>query len=75
MTKKRKWDPSVKTERWDPRNEFDVVAVGAAGSVLWRDYGEPRRYVITRGDESPRDVARKRDEEERAKRGAVSSEE
>ena len=51
--------------------EFDVISVGD-GSVLWKDYGEPRMYVVTRGSESPRDVARKREQEERAKRGAVS---
>jgi hypothetical protein len=66
VTKKR-WDPSVKTERWDPRNEFDVVAFGTDGSVVWKDYGRPRRHIITRGNENPRDIAA-RDREKNEKR-------
>jgi hypothetical protein len=62
VTKKKKTE-------WNPRMEFDVISVGD-GSVLSKDYGDPRRYVVTRGNESPRDVARKREQEERAKRGA-----
>lgn len=45
MTKKKKTE-------WNPRMEFDVISVGD-GSVLWKDYGDPRRYVVTRGNESP----------------------
>jgi hypothetical protein len=50
--------------KWDPRREFDVMAVGY-GSVVWRDYGDPPRWVITRGDENPRDVAERREKEGR----------
>lgn len=66
MTKKKK-----KTA-WNPRMEFDVISAGD-GSILWKDYGEPRMCVVTRGSESPRDVARKREQEERAKASAAAS--
>jgi hypothetical protein len=65
MTKKS--DPAKKTSRWDPRREFDVITVSPSGSILWKDYGRPRRYVVTRGNESPRDIA-ERDREKNEKR-------
>ena len=64
MTKK--WDPTKKTKKWNPRMEFDPISVWD-GSVLWKDYGSPRRYVVTRVDENPRDVAA-RDREKNEKR-------
>jgi hypothetical protein len=55
----------VKKKKWNPRGEFDPITVSPSGSVLWKDYGEPRRYVVTRRDENPRDVAKKREREKK----------
>ena len=66
MTKK-KWDPTKRTTKWNPRMEFDPITVSPSGSVLWKDYGEPRRYVVTRPGENPRDIAA-RDREKNEKR-------
>ena len=66
----------TKKKRWDPRREFDVVAVCTDGSVVWRDYGRPRRYVVTRGDENPRDVAeREREKNEKRERDEAAKRE
>jgi hypothetical protein len=66
MTKK--WDPTKKTSRWDPRREFDIIGVGVDGSGVWRDYGEPRRVIVTRKGENPRSVAERNEKHEREQR-------
>jgi hypothetical protein len=41
---------------WNGRNEFDPIAATPDGSTIWLDYGHPRRIIVTRPGESPRDV-------------------
>jgi len=62
---KKKWNPTEKTATWDPRNEFDPITASPSGSVLWHDYGKPRRYVWTRKGESPIDAVKREDKEKR----------
>ena len=63
--------PKKKKKTLNLRREFDPVGFGTDNSVVWRDYGNPPHYVITRGDENPRDVAErneKREREQKARR-------
>jgi hypothetical protein len=53
---------------WDGRNEFDVLTATTDGGTVWIDYGSPRRIVVTRPGENPRDVVAR--EKERLKRDA-----
>jgi hypothetical protein len=56
--------------------EFDPVAFGTDGSVVWRDYGRPRRYVVTRVSENPRQIAeRDREKNEKRERDAAAKRE
>ena len=47
---------SSSDEVWDGRNEFDVLTATYSGSTVWISYENPRRIVVTRLGENPRDV-------------------
>lgn len=47
---------SSSDEVWDGRNEFDVLTATYSGSTVWIDYGRPRRIIVTKPGENPRDV-------------------
>jgi hypothetical protein len=52
-------------------NNFDPITTTPSGVVIWRDYDNPGRPVITHGDEIPQDVrARKEKEKKEERRGA-----
>lgn len=38
------------------RRHFDPVTATPDGSLIWRDYGNPRRIIVTKRGESPLDV-------------------
>jgi hypothetical protein len=52
------------TTKRDPKNNFDPITSTLDGGTIWRDYDNPGRPVVTRGDELPQDV---RDAERRRK--------
>jgi hypothetical protein len=52
---------------WNPRREFDVLAATTDGGTVWIDYGDPRRVIVTRKGENPRDVAERNEKREQKK--------
>jgi len=64
-----------RTARWNPRMEFDPITTTPSGSVIWHDYGDPRRLIVTRKGENPRDVAaRDREKHEQREREVAKRE-
>lgn len=53
----------TKKKRRYPKNNFDPLTATPSGGVIWRDYDNPGRPVITRGDEMPQDVRARREKE------------
>jgi hypothetical protein len=52
-------------EPWDGRNEFDIITCTPSNGVIWRDYGDPHRIVVTKPGESPRDVVARENRDRR----------
>jgi len=59
------WDPAqdlwLTREEAQPefdirRNNFDPITCTPSGSTIWRDYGDPRRIIVTGKGELPQDV-------------------
>jgi hypothetical protein len=48
----------------DLRNAWDVFTATMDGGTVWMNYANPRRIVVTHGDEDPQDVADREDENE-----------
>lgn len=62
-----KCDPTKETETWNPRNEFDIIAVASDGGAVWVDYGDPCHFIVTKKGESPSEVVARREREEKRK--------